>query len=503
MTTARDETPSEPLADLAPGHPLWARSAAVVRRWSAYWCFLLAFVLVVVPNWPGRINNDTVGMLQQIDRRRISNWHSPVLQYLYVPVRELGGGIAPAFVVTFTVAFAGMLLVFENFGLSRLKCALLALGTCLFPVTYGLLASVTRDAWFLALWLLALGLARTHRITGARRCAVLFAVLFFAYAARQNAIAIAPILFGAALWDVQRARGRAWLRWGAACALTAMLLVVMTVVLAVLPIRKQHPGAAVYLCDLIRLSVRAEELLIPPELNPNGLTVEFLDENTEPWTLDQIVYYRDRMPVQLDSERAKLARDTWLDLVLDDPIEYLRMRWELMTYQIGLGGNTRNVFIPTMIDNPYGIRPAFPHLFKASTDYQGAFTDSGTGRDAGVVHRLWPVLIVSAVAAAAALRHRRGAAYTFDACTSSFVSLALIFVVAPQVHFRYVGPVYVVLGIACLGLLWPWYGGRPTPVSGTTELLGVDEASLPRSDHTDVGLANDVEPSRVDVDGVD
>jgi hypothetical protein len=445
------------------GRPDLAVIADRVRRSSPLWCFALAAALVLVPNWPGRINNDTIGMLQQIDRHRISDWHSPVLQYLYMPVRELGAGISPAFAVNLMVAFAALLLIFENFGLSRLKSSLLALGTCLFPVTYGLLIAVTRDAWFMTFWLLALGLARTHRITGGRRCALLFVVLFFAYAARQNAIGIAPALFAAALWDPTWAAARRlawWLRGVVATALSLLVVAVMSLVVMALPVREQNIDGAIYLFDLIRLSVRNDEMLLPPELNPNGLTVEYLQENTQPWRLDDIVYNSDVMPVRLDASEAALAEDVWFDFVKERPGEFLRMRWQVMTYQIGLGGNTRNPFIGGMIPNPYGIHPSFPQLFDAATDYQLTFNGGAETWQAGVVHRLWPVLVLSIVAAGAAATRRRGAPYAIDALLSASGALVLIFAVAPQVHFRYVGPVYVVLGIACLGLLWPWTAGR-------------------------------------------
>lgn len=440
----------------------------------------LAALLIVLPNWPGRINNDTVGMLQQIDRHRISNWHSPLLQYLYLPVRELGGGIAPAFVVTFLVGFAGLLLIFENFGISRLKSSLLALGVCLFPVTYGLLSSVTRDAWFMALWLLALGITRTHRIRGARRFGVLFAVLFFVYSARQNGIVIALPLFAAALWDPAWAatrRWRWWLKGLAAAGASAAIVLVMSLVLMLLPIRKENPEAVTYLFDLIRLSVRNDEMLLPPELNPFDLSVDFLKENTTAVRLDDVVYRRDRMHVRLDDPEAQLARDTWLDFVTDDPVEYLRMRWQMMTYQIGLGGNTRNTFIGGMIDNPYGIQPAFPGAFAAATDYQLSFGGGSSG-EAGVVHRVWPVLLLSVVAVGAALTRRRGAPYAVDAFVSSVLVMALLFFVAPQVHFRYMSPIYVVLGIACLGLTWPWRDQRTARDDEAEDDFGAVPAEL-------------------------
>jgi hypothetical protein len=165
------------------------------------------------------------------------------------------------------------------------------------------------------------------------------------------------------------------------------------------------------------------------------------------------------MPVRLDDAKAALAREAWVDFVTERPIEYLRMRWQMMTYQIGLGGNNRNVFIGGMIPNPYGIEAAFPDLFAASTEYQLSF-GGGTSSEAGVVHRLWPLLILSTVAGGAAVARRRGSPYAIDALLSAFASLVLIFFVAPQVHFRYVSPLYVVLGISCLGLMWPWFRGR-------------------------------------------
>lgn len=448
-------------------------------RWSPLVGLVLTVLLVAVPSLPGRINNDIVAMLTEIDQRRISNWHSPLLQYIWMPFRELGFGLGPVLIAQVVGAYAAVWLLLETYGFSRRSTTALAFGVCIHPVTYGLLTATFRDSWFLVCWLFALALARTDRVAGWRRIVLVLAACFFAYASRQNGIAIVPIAMFAATadstWRPSISRSW-WRRGGIAIVGTVAVVAAVAGLLSLLPVEKRHPGA-VYPWDLVRFSLRANEMLLPPELNPQDLTIGELSELATPYNLDRVMFERGAVPFELDGERLTAAEDAWFDLVRDDPVEYLRMRWQLMSRQIGLGGNTRNPFLPEAIENPVGIQPWFPDLAQRATDYQRTFNGGPRWWDAGAVHRAWPMLVLLGVAASLDLLRRRGTRISTDAALSSGAYLVTVMFFATQLHFRFVSPVVVVAVVASLGMFKPW---RPAP---STSLLSIrDRAKMESSE---------------------
>jgi hypothetical protein len=442
-------------------------------RWSPLVGLVLTVLLVAVPSLPGRINNDVISMLTEIDERSISNWHSPLLQYIWMPFRELGLGLGPVLIAQVIGAYVAVWFVLETYGFSRRSSSMLALGVCVHPVTYGLLTATFRDSWFLVCWLFALALARTDRVTGRRRIALVFVACFFAYASRQNGIAIVPVAIFAATADstwMPKISCSWWRRAGTAFVGTVVVVAAMAGLLSLLPVEKRHPGA-VYPWDLVRFSLRADEVLLPPELNPHDLTISELSELATPYNLDRVMFERQAVPFMLDGERLTAAEDAWVDLVRADPLEYLRMRWQLMSHQIGLGGNTRNPFLPEAIPNSLGIEPWFPDLADRATDYQLTFNGGPRWWDAGAVHRAWPMLVLLAVAALLDLLRRRGTRISVDAALGSGAYLITVMFFATQLHFRFVSPVIVVAVVASLGMFRPW---RPAP---SASLLSIGDGA--------------------------
>lgn len=425
----------------------------------------MCVLLIAVPSWPGRINNDTVAMLQDIDGRTISNWHAPLLQYLWLPFREIGFDLSPVLVAQVVGSFVALFLILETFSFSRTQCSVGAVLLSLHPVTYGLLASVIRDAWFLTFWLLALAASRTHRVSGARRFVAVVVLVLLAYLARQNGIAIAPVLLYAALRPTSWPRVAQWsvVRRGlAAIVATVVIIGAVNLVESLVPVRAERPGA-VYMWDLVRFSLRADEMLLPPELNQGDITIDELRGSASPFNLDRLLFIDQSVPYILDDVENAAAREAWVELVQDDPVEYVRMRWELMSRQIGLSGNTRNPFLPERIDNPFGIEPTFPSLARRATDYQLTFNQGTSWWEAGAVHRSWPMLLLLGLAAVLAWRRRRGSDVALDAFWTASGVLATVMFFAPQLHFRFVAPAVVVAAVVSVGMLRPWNDSeRPT-----------------------------------------
>lgn len=441
---------------------------------------LWVLAAVAVPSWPGRINNDTVAFLRDIDDRDITNWGTPILQYLWMPFRDLGIDLGPVLVLQIAIVYLALVVILESMGIATARAALIGCLVCVHPVTYGLLSAVIRDTWFLALWLLALAIGRTHRISGGRRLAAMVTVVFFAYAARQNGIAIAPPLLFVASQGVRDRRGRqlgAPTRAVLAGVLTALIIFAMSLLTMVLPIRHERPGS-VYMWDLVRFSLRSEQMLLPHELNPDGIDIDQLRELATPYNLDELLFRERRVPMMLDERGNAAAQTAWVRLVRDDPVEYLRMRWQLMSRQIGLSGNTRNPFLPTSIDNQFDIGPAFPGLAERATDYQLTFNQGDVWWVGGAVHRAWPMLLVAAAAAIMALLRRRTAPVAVDVAVTCAGVLATVFFFAPQLQFRFVAPVVVVSLVSAVALARPG-SSAPADASAAMPARPVDGAVTP------------------------
>ena len=437
----------------------------------------VVLVLLVLPSWPGRINADISAMLQGIDDGAITNWHAPLLQFAWTPFHKLGVGIGPIFLGQTVLAFIAFWLICESLQLSRRGCTVVAAVLCLNPIGYGFLTSVIRDTWFAVFWLLALASVRTPRVSGYRRLAVVASFCFLAFAARQNGIVIAPALLFIALGDTPGGRGMAavpWKRAVVAVLLTGLLIGVNSSLQRVLPIEQRRPGA-VYMWDLVRFSLRSDQMLLPDELNPQQIGIDELHESASPYVLDQLIFVDFYVPYELDQNEAEAAFDAWLDVVEDDPIEYYRMRWQLMSRQIGLSGNTRHPFLPEAIENPYGIGPRFPALADRATDYQLSFNQGSVWWQAGAIHRTWLYFVVGMIAAGLAVLKRRGGPVCVDVAATAFPVLASIMFFAPQLQYRFVGTSAWVCLISAVALFGRW---RSTPTPTGTWALRSERAEM-------------------------
>lgn len=464
---------------------------ALVTSWMPLAGLAVVMLLVVVPSWPGRINADTYSMLQEIENGRLTDWHSPILMWLFTPFYEFGLGVGALFLGQVLLIYTSLYLVVSTYGRSRRWATLVTAAICLHPVTYGLLTAVIRDTWFLAFFMAALAVVSLRRWNPLVHLGLVFLLVYLMYGARQNALAVAPLFFFVELralpWRPSRALGAGWRALGAV-GLSAAVAVLVAGSLHLIDVSRIRP-AEPQVSDLIRLSMRSGDQLLPDVANPNAVTVERMLEIASPYTVERLLFGCgfDCIAQWQTDEQMDAVRSAWWDALRDDPLEYVAMRWQLFSRQIGLSGNTRNPFLPADIYDPFGIHPAFPRLANRATDYQLTFNQGLEWSQAGAIHRTWPMVLLNGVAAVAALLKRRGSYLAVFLMASSLALLATVFGFAPQDEFRFVAPSIVMGLIAFAGLFvgwrpWPEVGGddvgRTAGAGQLTPSVGVIESGI-------------------------
>jgi hypothetical protein len=243
-------------------------------------------------------------------------------------------------------------------------------------MTVGVLATVSKDAWFAGFFLGAAA-ASTYAIrhTGRQRW-VLFGIAAVGYwmaaAARPNGVVpvAGAIAFG---WPLARGVGRSgWLsvrglkRVGAALLLVAVLVMSQRVYTAVVVDPQHvHPETPGYQFDLAAISVRTGEMLLPSSSLRPGATLDdiraVLDDGDGGY-----LWFIPNAPVNfaVGSEAAAELRDAWLRAIREHPIEMAQHRFRTAWAILNLDRPTFSVYDPPQLpsmwpDLDYTLHPPF------------------------------------------------------------------------------------------------------------------------------------------------
>lgn len=292
---------------------------------------------------PGSVSPDAIDIWGQAVTNVYTDWHSPVLAWLWglsdFPVEAI-------FLLTLAMMIVAVHLILTRWLRPWIAVAGTA-GVMMFPATIGWMGHVGKDAWFAATFLLGTALiarARTEDRVGMRR-ALMLCVLFcfwFAIAARKNALL--PV--GAALlvaWPVPstifgRLSARPLLRRVLASAALLGILVgsVSGVSSVIVHPRETHPEASTYLFDLAGISLHEDRMLFPRGLLARGTTLSDIDRFFDVKEGDGY-FYEVGTPVTmfLSPPQVAVLRQQWLSAVLAHPEAYLRTR---MSYSWALLG---------------------------------------------------------------------------------------------------------------------------------------------------------------------
>jgi len=196
---------SDPATQAEPFRTAWGSSADRYAAVAGGWPLLLLvgglFAANLGLSFPGSMNNDSLNQYAEAVSGRYTDWHPPVMAWLWSVLRRIADGPAPFFVLHVAGYWAGWWLLADAVRRSgRPRTAWLIALAGAFPTFLFLNATVSKDVGMVAAWLPAIGLLFWFRSQGRRvPMGVAPAVgLLLAYGTlvRGNAVfALGPLLF--------------------------------------------------------------------------------------------------------------------------------------------------------------------------------------------------------------------------------------------------------------------------------------------------------------------
>jgi hypothetical protein len=306
--------------------------------------FLLGLgALIAAAYLPGSVSPDTIDIWDQAVSNVYTDWHTPVLAWLWglsnFPIEAI-------FLLTLSVTIVAIYLILKRWLRPWIAVAGTS-GVMMFPATVGWMGFVGKDMWFAAAFLLGTALiarAGTENRVRLRRALMLGVLICFwcAIAARKNALL--PV--GAALlvaWPVPktifgRLSARPFLRRVLASVAVLVLLMGSVSVVSSLIVRPRetHPESSTYLFDLAGISLYEHRMLFPRGVLASGTTLTDIDRAFDVKQGDGY-FFGAGTPVNtfLSPPQVTALRERWLDAVLAHPDAYLRTR---MSYSWALLG---------------------------------------------------------------------------------------------------------------------------------------------------------------------
>lgn len=290
--------------------------------WALTLSTFIASALIALPSLPGRMNADALDMYGQALGATLSDWHAPIISWLWRTI-----GASPALVavhttlVVFVIVYAVVLTLRAN-GLSPLTALVAAVCFSLFPPVLNYLVAVSKDTWVAAILLAIFAMS-----SGPRRAGLIYvraALVALAAFIRPETILLVPVL----IWGEYLLAGRKLpdvVRYVGVLLLSAAALGLF--VAEVVRPEHRHPESTIFLFDLAGISIRTDQLLLTPASFPaNDLDV--LRRHYWPDSVTPIVWG------QPDSEMVRLVtgddlaelRRRWMGAIVAHPLDYLSAR---------------------------------------------------------------------------------------------------------------------------------------------------------------------------------
>ncbi|MFZ3142340.1 hypothetical protein [Polaromonas sp.] len=227
------------------------------------------FAINALMHYPGTMNNDSVSQYGEAISGRYTDWHPPVMAWLWSWLRLAGNGPGPLLLLHLTLYWLGFGLLAD--GLRRAQYPRLAVLMAIagaFPPFLYINATVVKDVGLVASWLAAVGLMFWFRVQR-RRIPIAWwgaiaALLAYGTLVRTNAVfAIGPLL-------VYALAPPGWLRS------VRLIIAAMVVAIVAIPVTVQanrwlfnpsatHPEQSLFLFDLMGMAVyETDPRLIEP-----------------------------------------------------------------------------------------------------------------------------------------------------------------------------------------------------------------------------------------------
>jgi hypothetical protein len=244
------------------------------------------FALNVFLHYPGTMSNDSINQYAEAVSGRYSDWHPPVMAWLWSVLRVIGEGPAPFLVLHLLLYWAGFGLLADGTrraGHPRLALAIALAGA--FPPFLYLNASVVKDVGMVSFWLAAVGLLYWHRVQGRRIslpiALLIAALLLYGTLVRSNAVfALGPVL----MYALAPARWLRSMRLMAGAVLIAVLAIPLSQQLNRVLFQPVQRDAvhSLFLYDLLGIAVHERN---PALLEPRATldTLQLKDCYTPYW----------------------------------------------------------------------------------------------------------------------------------------------------------------------------------------------------------------------------
>ena len=473
---APPEEPPEPVLEVPRPRPAWIGSLAAAL------VLVAAAGLVAVVFWPGHMNLDTLGELANARTGRYTDWHSPVWSAMWRALllsrlTSPGWMMAAALLLMLT----GLYLVLRA-RLPRPWALLAAVAVLVFPPVLGWAVEIGTDVWFASSILFGFGFAcRCARTRGRERAAsAVLAVVgaLLAEAARPTAAPAVLALLCAVALAVLPERLRGWRRGpGAAGAgLAATILVVGTILGVqrfVLQAAETHPEQGTYDYDLVALSLREDQVLLPADMyRREDLTyLDRYSHTSSVFDISALLFGEHAaIPIPVEGARLESLRQAWLGAIRERPLDYLGVRLDNALAQLTITSAPLYAYYGAP-PAAYGFPVAFPALHDAAMRYvaAGSTNDPVNGNRGGPLQHVWPyVLVLLAAAATGPVRRRRADAVLALLAAALLLSALTLSLLSPGVQYRYIYP-SVVAGAVLLVVLatdaarWLWATARRRP----------------------------------------
>lgn len=466
----------EPAPEVAPPRP----RSAWIGSLAAALVLVAVAGLVAVVFWPGHMNLDTLGELVNARTGRYTDWHSPVWSAIWRALL-LSRLTSPGWMMAGAVLLmlTGLYLVVRA-RLARPWALVAAVAVLVFPPVLGWAVEIGTDVWFASSIVFGFGFAcRCARTRGREQVvsaalAVVGALL--AEAARPTAAPAVLALLCAVALAVLPERLRGWRRGlgVAATGLVATALavgVVLGVQRFVLQAAETHPEQGTYDYDLVALSLREDQVLLPEDMyRRQDLTyLDRYSHTSSVFDISALLFGEHAaIPIPVEGSRLESLRQAWLSAIRERPLDYLGVRLDNALAQLTITSAPLYAYYAAP-PAAYGFPVAFPALHDAAMRYVavGSTNDPVNGNRGGPLQHVWPYVLVLVAGVVVGLVRRRPAA---DAVVALLAAALLLYAVtisllSPGVQYRYIYP-SVVAGAVLLVVLaadaarWLWATAR-------------------------------------------
>jgi hypothetical protein len=287
--------------------------------------------------YPGFMSPDSIVQLGEARKMSFDGIHPPIMGLLWALTDRVVPGPGGLFVLHSVVFWASLWLLATALASRRSWLGWLVLGVGLTPPALALTNTVWKDIGMAASLLLGVALIVTARQRARPSLAyAALPLLFYAAAVRHNAMpALVPLAF---LWgEAIRPASAPRARWLAAAVLVVGLTVGVQVFnRSVIAEDSPPPAQAIFIYDLVGMSLRTQEVLLPQYLQP-GMTLEKLRASYVTFAAYLLFLPPLQLPVTNDPGEFQALRQTWWQNVRRHWWPYLRHRWRVFEISIGIG----------------------------------------------------------------------------------------------------------------------------------------------------------------------